>query len=167
MKTNKIKIVLFSLCMLVSIIGYSQITNKTIGAQEFSGEILIEADKNATWQVLTNVMEFCDIMGYKYLDGDRSFDRVGAMSRVEDWGETGNLILTKMITAKELRIGWEPENGSYFCSERWILTTEGNNTRVSFVLRYSESGKQSAESIREQIAHYNLVLAKLKRKLEY
>lgn len=155
------------LCMTCVTMVFAQVENTKIGAQEFTGEIVIEADKAAIWSILTNVDEFCKIMGYRYLDGARVFDKVGVNSQLEDYGDKGTLILTKFVLNEELRFSWDPDNASYLCTERWTLTTNGNNTSVKLVLRYSESGPQSAEAISEQVEHYNTALAKLKRKAEY
>ncbi len=167
MKSLKINF-LFALLICCTCINLkAQVRNSQIGAQSFVGEIIIEADKSTVWNVLTNVREFCDIMEYKYLDGARSFEKVGDYTHIEEWGERGVFMLTTYMLNKELRYTLEPENGSYICSERWTLTTTGNNTTVKLELRYTESGKQSSESINEQVQHYNTVLMKLKRKAEY
>ncbi len=167
MKRNYLSYPILLLFFLTSFILNAQVTNKSITGQNFSGEIVINANTSAIWSILTSSNDFFELMNFKYLDGVQKFEKIGDFSRIEDWGEPGVFILTGLKENVELRYVLEPENGSYICSERWSLNQSGTSTTVSFELRYTESGKQTEESIHEQVEHYNNLLVRLKRKAEY
>jgi len=74
--------------------------------------------------------------------------------------------LTYAEPNKELRLALEPDNASYICQKRWILTPEGDQTKVQLIDIYTESSQQSKESINSQIEGWNGHLAKLKEMAE-
>jgi len=57
-------------------------------------------------------------------------------------------------------------DASYICQKRWILTPEGDKTKVQLIDIYTESSQQSEESINSQIEGWNGHLAKLKEMAE-
>lgn len=148
--------------LLISTSLFAQVTNKKLTGQDFTGEIIINASPQAVWAVLTDLQKFSGIMGIEYNGAAKKMEKVGDNAPVKFGGDIGAWILVYAKAAAELRYAWEPDNGSYLCQERWLLTPSGKSTKVSYEDRYTESGAQTAAAIAEQIKSYNQALAKLK-----
>jgi uncharacterized protein YndB with AHSA1/START domain len=146
--------------------SFAQVTNKKLTGQGFTGDVTINATPQAVWAVLTDLQKFSGIMGLEYKGAAKKMEKVGDNAPVKFGGDTGAWILVYAKPGSELRYSWEPDNGSYLCQERWILTPAGKGTKVSYEDRYTESGAQTAEAIAEQIKSYNQALAKLKAMCE-
>ena len=73
------------------------------------------------------------------------------------------LVLIYAKPDTELRYTLDPENASYICQKRWLLTPAGNGTKVRIEDRYTESGSQSAESLAAQVKDWNEALSRLKK----
>jgi uncharacterized protein YndB with AHSA1/START domain len=153
---------IFLLIALASAAGFAQVTNKKLTGQDFIGEITINASPQAVWAVLTDLQKFSGIMGLEYKGAAKKMEKVGDNAAVKFGGDTGAWILVYAKPGSELRYAWEPDNASYLCQERWLLTPAGKGTKVSYEDRYTESGPQTAEAIAEQIKSYNQALARLK-----
>lgn len=139
----------------------AQVVNRKLGAQNFSGEIVVNQSAEAVWKVLTDMQKISKIMGYDY-KGALQFSKPGDRTELTVWGDAGAYVLIYIKPAAELRYMWEPENASYLCQARWRLTAEGKTTRVKFEDRYTESGPQSQDDIAAQVKGYNEALARLK-----
>ena len=146
--------------------SFAQIKNQKIGGQSFSGDITINATPDQVWDVLTNAAQLTEIMGYEYSSGAKKFKKVGDEVQVKVWGEGSSFILIRSNTNKELRFNLDPENATYICSCRWILTKSGSGTKVWFGERYTESGPQTKEDIDSQVKESNEMLKRLKMKVE-
>ncbi len=81
-------------------------------------------------------------------------------------GDEGTLFLSFINKPSELRFNWEVDGGSYLCQERWLLASEGKGTKVTFIERYTESGKQSSQELSKQRSYYDEVLKRLKQMSE-
>lgn len=88
--------------------------------------------------MLTNVTQLTEIMDYDYTGGKKKFNKVGDEARVKVWGDASSFILILSNTNNELRFNLDPENGTYICNCRWILTKLSNGTKVWFEERYTE-----------------------------
>jgi len=148
--------------LLVSISSFAQVTNKKLTGQDFTGEVMINASPQTIWAVLTDLQKFSGVMGIEYKGVAKKMEKVGDNAPVKFAGDTGSWILTFVKPGSELRYSWEPDNASYLCQERWLLTPSGKGTKVWYEDRYTESGPQTAEAIAEQIKSYNQALARLK-----
>ncbi len=82
------------------------------------------------------------------------------------WSDDTTYFLTYAEPNKELRLALEPDNASYICQKRWILTPEGDKTKVQLIDIYTESAPQDEASIKSQIEGWNGHLAKLKEMAE-
>jgi uncharacterized protein YndB with AHSA1/START domain len=150
------------LVVLMTGAGLAQVTNKKLTGQDFTGEITISAGPQAVWAVLTDWQKVSNILGLEYKGAAKKMMKVGDNAAAKYGGDTGSWILVYAKPSSELRYAWEPDNGSYLCQARWLLTPAGNGTKVSYEDRYTESGPQTAEAIAEQIKSYNQALARLK-----
>jgi hypothetical protein len=145
---------------------YSQTENEPITGQSFSGEVTINASPDQVWAVLTDVGQLTEICGYEYVGGAKTFSNVGDEAQVRVWDEPGSFMLVRANNNKELRFNLDPEDGSYICNCRWILSKSGDGTKVWFEERYTESGPQTKEDLEAQVKDYNKSFKKLKMKAE-
>ncbi|RMF58838.1 MAG: SRPBCC domain-containing protein [Calditrichaeota bacterium] len=147
-------------------IGVAQTQNQPLTGQSFSGEITLQASPEEVWNVLTNVSQLTDIMGYEYVGGAKSFARVGSKAQVKVWGDNSGFMVVRADKNRELRFNLDPDNGSYICNCRWVLSKSGNGTKVQFVERYTESGPQTREDLAAQVRETNEQFKRLKVKVE-
>jgi len=89
-------------------------------------------------------------------------ETVGDTARIKVWADETTYILTYLDTNKELQFALEPDNASYICQKKWLLEPSGNKTILKLIYVYTESGKQSQESLNQQSAEWEKKLAKLK-----
>ncbi len=143
----------------------AQVANKKLGAQSFAGEITIQASPQAVWAVLTDVSKLSRIMGFEY-QGAAKLAKVGDSAQIKVWGDNCGLTLIYAKTAAELRFAIDPQNASYICQERWLLTPAGNGTKVALDERYTESGPQTADDLAAQVKSFNEALARVKAMCE-
>ena len=158
---------LLILFVLVSVQdSFSEVTNKQMSAQVFEGEILVDASPEKVWAVLTNLEQFTSLMGFEWQSGNKTVSKVGDTARMKVWSDDTTYFLTYAEPKKELRLALEPDNASYICQKRWILTPEGDQTKVQLIDIYTESAPQDEASIKAQVEGWNGHLAKLKEMAE-
>ncbi len=146
--------------------GFGQARNQGLTGQSFSGEITVNAASSQVWAVLTDAGQLTQIMGYEYVGGTKKFNKVGDEARVKVWGDASSFVLIRANRPKELRFSLDPENWTYICNGRWILSRSGKGTKVSFAERYTESSPQSKEDLEAQVKETNEMLRRLKLKAE-
>ncbi|MEK6224123.1 MAG: SRPBCC domain-containing protein [Thermodesulfobacteriales bacterium] len=146
--------------------SFSEVTNKQMSAQVFEGEVIVNAPAEKVWAVLTNLEQFAGFMGFQWQSGNKTVSKVGDTARMKVWSDNATYFLTYADPNKELRLALEPDNASYICQKRWILTPQGDKTKVQLIDIYTESSPQSEESINSQIEGWNGHLAKLKEMAE-
>ena len=151
---------------LFSTVVYAAVENKPIGGQRFTGEVLVNASPEKVWSVLTNSELLSETLDYQFISGKKRVQSVGDAARVKVWGDGCTYLLTYVDLNKELRLSLEPDNGSYICRCRWILTPAGKGTKVQVIEEYTESGTQSTESLQGQVEDWEKTLAELKEKAE-
>ena len=142
------------------------VENYPLAGQVFEGEIVIDASPEKIWATLTNLKDFCAIMDFEFQSGKEQVAAVGDVARMKVWSDPCTYLVTYVATHKELRLALEPDNASYICQKRWLLTPEGKSTRVHLIDRYTESGEQSAESLRQQAEAWQGYLGRLKAMAE-
>jgi uncharacterized protein YndB with AHSA1/START domain len=139
---------------------------KAIAGQTFSGEVTVQATASEVWSAITDVEELANLMGFVRLGGGARLAEVGDHASLRHGGDAGVLFVSYVKPDRELRLTWEPENGSYICRDLWILIPTEKGTAVRYEVRYTESGKQSEDAIRQQEADYQRALTALKEILE-
>jgi len=142
--------------------SYSAVENTQIGGQVFKGQIEINASPDKVWSVLTNLKTFTDAIGFEFLSGKTNVNAVGDTARIKVWSDNTTYLLTYIDVNKELRFALEPDNASYICQKRWILEPSGDKTILTLIDIYTESSKQSQESLNQQSAEWEKKLAKIK-----
>ena len=152
--------ILFSLTALS--FSYSSVQNTQISGQEFKGQIEINASPEKVWFILTNIKTLTDAIGFEFLSGKTNVNTVGDTARIKVWSDNTTYLLTYVDINKELRFALEPDNASYICQKRWILEPSGNKTILTLVDIYTDSSKQSQESLNKQSAEWEKKLSKIK-----
>lgn len=164
---KKIYVFVFaSMMMAFTFNSFAQVVNSPLTGQQFKGSVTINATLEKIWDLLTDAKKHSAIMGSEYKGGAKSFSKVGESVRLKEMGDEGTLFLSFVKQGSEIRFNWEVDNGSYLCQERWLLSVENNGTNVTFIERYTESGKQSIEELSIQTSYYDEVLKRLKQMSE-
>ncbi|HSG30776.1 MAG TPA: SRPBCC family protein [Thermodesulfobacteriota bacterium] len=146
--------------------SYSAVQNSAIGGQVFKGSVEINASAEKVWAVLTDLKTFTPAIGFEFLSGKEKVDAVGDTARIKVWSDNTTYLLTYADVNNELRFALEPDNASYICQKRWLLESNGKKTKLTLIDIYTESGKQSQESLDKQVADWEKKLAKLKELAE-
>ncbi|MBK6913698.1 MAG: hypothetical protein IPH11_08510 [Ignavibacteriales bacterium] len=165
------KKIIYFITLAVFLIGFifnsnAQIVNSPLTGQQFKGSVFINAPGEKIWSLLTDVKKHSAIMGSEYKGGAKTFSKVGESARLKEMGDEGTLFLSFINKPSELRFNWEVDGGSYLCQERWLLSAENKGTKVTFIERYTESGKQSSEELSKQTEYYSEALKRLKQMSE-
>lgn len=156
-----------ALLLVTTAVSFSQVTNTQMSAQVFEGEIVVDAPAEKVWNVLTDLKQFSEVMGFKWQSGKEKVSQVGDTARMQVWSDDTTYFLTYVEPGKELRLALEPDNASYICQKKWILVPEGENkTKVILYDIYTESDKQSAEALQQQVDGWVEHLEKLKAMAE-
>ena len=143
-------------------------SNTKLGAQEFVGTVEVSKAPKAVWAMLTKAGFSAKAIGFVHQTGSKSFAQVGDAARVKltDWNESGTFVVTHVKPGKELRMSFDPENGSYLCRDRWELSPAGKGTKITLTQTYTESGEQSETEIQEQVSKWEAKMATIKALVE-
>jgi len=158
--------IMLSCFLILSSIGFGQMKNKKLGAQQFKGTVSINAKPAAVWALIVDGKKFFSLAGWELITSDAKFAKVGDNARIKVWGDAGTISITYYKANKELRYSWDPDNASYICQERIILEAKGDKTTLTYINTYSESGPQSKSDIDAQIKSLNQLLSKIKKSVE-
>ncbi|HET7153218.1 MAG TPA: SRPBCC family protein [Candidatus Kapabacteria bacterium] len=150
--------VLFAVCAVAN----AQVKSNDVGAKHFTGEITVNAKPDAVLAILTNCTKHCTLIGAKHTGGSGSMAKVGSVSSIEVDGDKGSEVVTYFKPGKELRISFEPDNGTYLCGEKWILTPSGKGTTVHYDETFTLSGPMDANSVNHYVQGMNKSLNDLK-----
>jgi hypothetical protein len=112
---------------------------------ELTSEFTVEAPASRVWQELISASGFGALTGFRPEKPDAPLGKIGESVRASVWEDKGLLIVTGAEAQKELRVSWEPDNGSYLCQKRVRLQSAGNGTRVLYQDRYTDT--QPAASV--------------------
>lgn len=163
---NKRFYVFITLVLVFTFTAHAQIANTQLTGQQFKGSITINASAEKIWSLLTDVKKHSEVMKSEYKGGAKTFSKIGESVRLKEMGDEGTLFLSFINKPSELRFNWEVDGGSYLCQERWMLMAEGKSTKVTFIERYTESGKQSKDELLKQTTFFNEALNRLKQMSE-
>ena len=95
--------------------------------------------------------------------------RVGdTLDYTDEWGNGGRSVVTYLVREKELRVAHEPNDGSYLCQAKVVLTPKGNATVVRYVESYTdESAAPDLDATAKKMeAEMSATLAALKSSAE-
>lgn len=138
--------------------------NTKLGAQEFTGTVTVSKSPQSVWSMLTKVSFSAEATGFVREKGSTTFAKVGDSARVKltEWGDTGTFAVTHVTRGKELRISFDPDNGSYICQDRWQLSPEGKGTKITLTQTYTESSPQTKADIDKQVEQTKEKMARVK-----
>ena len=139
------KFVIASVVLLFFLISpqlsVSQVTDTQAGAQEFEGEIMVDAPPEKVWDILVDLKNFSGVMGFKWQSGKDKVANVGDTARMRVWSDNTTYLLTFVEPGKE-------------------------KDDVVLYDIYTESGGQSEEALQQQIDAWQGHLEKLKSMAE-
>ena len=113
--------------------------------------IVVNAPAAKVWAAVTSLDGFGALTGFQATGGSKSFSKVGDAVPARVWTDSGRLVVTELLPEKELRVAWEPANGSYLCSKRVVLTPFQGGTRVEYSDRYTDD-QPNADETAAQVA---------------
>jgi len=101
----------------------------------------IAAKPTAVWDYMTSgatLVTWCPY--WKSPDNKNvDLDAVGAVLEfTDDWGGGGRSIVTYLDPGKELRVAHEPNDGSYMCQSKLVLTPGESGTKVVYDEQYTD-----------------------------
>ena len=169
-------LVVFMSIALLSCIGRTPAQTITTGStvgQIYTSEFTINARADTVMMRLGNPDSLVKIMGFEYQGGAKRLAQVGDAFKVipqkdrYNDRDTGVIGLTFLQTRVELRLTFEPANGSYYFQDQWkFFPSAGNETRIIFTERYFEPSSQSSTQLDEQARLIKEGLARLKTMVE-
>ena len=113
--------------------------------------IIVNAPAAKVWAAVTSLDGFGALTGFQATGGPKSFSKIGDAVPAKVWTDSGRLVVTELVPEKELRVAWEPGNGSYLCSKRVVLTPFSGGTRVEYSDRYTDD-QPNADETAAQVA---------------
>lgn len=113
----------------------------------------VAAPPARVWKALCTTQGFSALTGFEIAAADRarSFTRTGDQVAGKAWTDAGRLVVTGYAVNRELRVTWEPENASYLCAKRVVLTAKGAGTVVEYLDRYTDD-QANADATAAQVA---------------
>lgn len=103
--------------------------------------LTIDASPTQVWSYMISGKNvgWCPYWGTEANEGHRDLAQVGdVLEYVDGWGGGGRSIVTYIDPGKELRIAHEPNDGSYVCQSKLILSPVGSGTTVRYVEQYTD-----------------------------
>jgi uncharacterized protein YndB with AHSA1/START domain len=126
------------------------------------GSIEVGAPAARVWAALTDadkVRSWCPLWR-KAPAVARPLTTLGASIAFEDeYGNTGKSVVIFVDPAHELRVAHVPDNGSYLCQTKFVLSGKGSATVIRATEQYSDAldvptDRDTAVSTRNEIAQY-------------
>jgi len=109
----------------------------------------VAAAPPAVWSALTQgktLVTWCPVWKNP-ANAKVSIAKVGdVLDYTDEWGHGGRSVVTYLARDRELRIAHEPNDGSYVCQAKVVLTPKGNTTVVDYWEQYSDESAANARS---------------------
>lgn len=128
----------------------------TVPTVRLSEEVEVAAPAARVWEQVTvgrNLVTWCP----EWKSERNATARLSAVGDVLDyrdaWGNGGRSVVTYLVARKELRVAHEPDDGSYICQARMVLTPTPRGTRVRWIESYTD---ESAAKDRDATAQKTL-----------
>jgi hypothetical protein len=139
---KRISLVLFVAVAGASIAGAAEM--KQIPVVSLHTETDVAAPPAAVWAFMTsgkNLVTWCP-QWKSDKNAARTLSQVGdVLDYTDDWGNNGRSIVTYLVKAKELRVAHEPNDGSYLCQAKLVLTPTEQGTRVHYWEQYTDESE--------------------------
>ncbi len=159
---RSIFVALFVWAMVGSVVARAgDVQVSKMALMTFSGEVQIAATPADVWAALTDkdkAVSWCPM--WKDASNRQPLAQVGnSMDFVDEWKNPGKSVVIFVDEGKELRLAHVPNDGSYVCQLKIVLTPEGNATRVAATEQYSDAldaptDKDTAAMMKTEMASY-------------
>lgn len=129
----------------------------------------LEAPPARVWAVVCSDRGFGALTGFTAAPAAAKhvFSRLGDSIGASISSDKGRLTVTGFTPLRELRVTWEPENASYLCSTRIVLTKSAAGTTLEMWDRYSddqpnvdETAKKVADATAQGEAGFRALVGK-------
>lgn len=131
----------------------------------------VAAPPSAVWSAMTqgkNLVTWCPV--WKNPDNAKiAIAKVGdVLDFTDEWGHGGRSVVTYLSRDRELRVAHEPNDGSYVCQAKTVLTPKGSTTVVDYWEQYSDESTPAnrAATMSKMESELNRTLANLKSAVE-
>lgn len=124
--------------------------------------VSVNAPPAKVWAAVTSLDGFGALTGFAATGGPKSFAKIGDAVPAKVWTDTGRLVVTELMPEKELRVSWEPANGSYICSKRVVLSPSAGGTTLAYWDRYTDDQPNADETARQVAAETEKHIAAFK-----
>lgn len=128
--------------------------------------IEITAEPQKVWKRLTSAegLSAFGVIG----DKKKSLDKVGDNIHGSVAGDAGNIVVTYIAKESEWRAAFEPDQGNYICSVRFMLKPQGKNTLLTYADWYSDEKpamvdqnlKEAEKTMKESLARFKALVEK-------
>lgn len=128
--------------------------------------IEIMAEPHKVWKRLTSAegMSAFGVTG----DKKKSLEKVGDNIHGSVAGDAGNMVVTHVAKESEWRAAFEPDQGNYVCSIRFLLKPQGKNTLLTYADWYSDEKagmvdqnlKEAEKTMKESLARFKALVEK-------
>ena len=112
----------------------------------------VDAPPQKVWDALVSADGFGTLTGFHATGGAKSFTKIGDAVPAQVWSDSGRLVVTELVSGKELRVTWEPAKGHYLCSKRIVLSPAGAGTSLEYWDRYTDDQPNADETARKVVA---------------
>jgi len=166
-------LVLLTLAALgcVSSLAYAAEAPREIPMVRVHAQTTVTASPAAVWSEMTqgkNLVTWCPI--WKNPSNAKvAIAKVGdVLDFTDEWGHGGRSVVTYLARDRELRIAHEPNDGSYVCQAKMVLTPKGNTTVVDYWEQYSDesAAPNRAATMSKMESEVNRTLANMKSAVE-
>ena len=126
----------------------------------------LKAPTEKVWATLCSMKGFSALTGFApdSISRMKVFIRFGDFARASIWSDKGHLVVTGFVPFKELRVTWEPDNASYLCSKRFLLSKTATGTTLEMWDRYTDDQPtvdETAKKVAEETAKGELAFRAL------
>jgi uncharacterized protein YndB with AHSA1/START domain len=149
--------------------GHAEYRQIPVVRHTMKGEIA--APPAAVWAQLTkgkNLVTWCPVWKSP-ANAKVVLAKVGdVLDYTDEYGNGGRSVVTYLVPNKEIRVAHEPNDGSYVCQARLVLTPRGKGTEIEYVEQYTdESAPADLEATAKKMeAEMSETLAALKKGAE-
>lgn len=144
---------------------------RQIPTVQISAEGQIAAPPVAVWAYMTsgkNAAAWCPEWKSPS-NGSVKLEKVGdVLDFTDQWGNKGRSIVTYIMKDRELRVANEPDDGSYMCQTKLVLTSDPGGTKIRYDEQYTDaSAPESLKTTAAQVeTEMQKTLAALKKAVE-
>ena len=131
----------------------------------------VTAPPTAVWSALTQgktLVTWCPVWKNP-ANAKVAITKVGdVLDFTDEWGHGGRSVVTYLARDRELRIAHEPNDGSYVCQAKLVLTPKGNTTTVDYWEQYSDESapKDRSATMSKMESELTRTLAEMKSAVE-